>query len=68
VTLATNQEINAVSDLKDKVIGAQAISDFSGAQVQFYVMQEAGLNYIMGTCGFVLLAAFSKLSNAFLNF
>ena len=50
MTLATNQEIGSVSDLKDKVIAAQAISDFAGGQVQFYVMKEAGLNYIMGTC------------------
>ena len=48
VTLAENTQINSVADLTDKIIGAQAISDFSGAQVQFYVMKEAGLDYIMG--------------------
>ena len=47
MTPATNTEINSVKDLKDKVIGAQSISDFSGAQVQFYVMFENGLDYIM---------------------
>ena len=47
VTLADNKEINSVEDLRDKVIGAQSISDFSGAQVQFYVMIQNGLDYIM---------------------
>lgn len=47
VVLAENSEINSIEDLKDKVIGAQSISDFSGAQVQFYVMIENGLDYIM---------------------
>ena len=44
---ADNDEIDNVEDLKDKVIGALAISDFAGAQVQFYVMKENGLDYIM---------------------
>lgn len=44
---ADNNEIDNVEDLKDKVIAAQAISDFAGGQVQFYVMKENGLDYIM---------------------
>jgi hypothetical protein len=47
VVLADNEELNSVRDLKDRVIGAQSISDFAGAQVQFYVMHENGLDYIM---------------------
>jgi len=47
ITKADNDNINTVDDLKDKVIGALAISDFAGAQVQFYVMHEAGLDYIV---------------------
>ena len=45
LVLADNKEINSVADLKDKVIGAQALSDFAGAQAQFYVMNQKGLNY-----------------------
>ena len=37
VVRADNNELNSVVDLKDKIIGAQSISDFAGAQVQFYV-------------------------------
>ena len=47
IVLAENKAINSVEDLKDKIIGAQSISDFAGAQVQFYVMAQNGLDYIM---------------------
>ncbi|CAB9524509.1 activated protein kinase catalytic subunit alpha-1 [Seminavis robusta] len=46
-TRADNYGINTLNDLKDKVIGALDISDFAGGQVQFYVMQESGLDFIM---------------------
>ena len=44
---ADNREINTIEDLKDKTIGALSISDFAGAQVQFYVMHKNNLDYIM---------------------
>mmetsp|Transcript_15045 Transcript_15045/g.34239 ORF Transcript_15045/g.34239 Transcript_15045/m.34239 type:complete len:1000 (-) Transcript_15045:932-3931(-) len=43
---ADNDRVNSVEDLKGKVIGALAISDFAGAQVQFFVMKQAGVDYI----------------------
>ena len=42
-----NDAIQSVSDLRDRIIAAQSISDFSGAQVQFYTMHKKGLDYIM---------------------
>ena len=42
-----NTEINTILDLKDKVIGAGAISNILGGQVQFYEMLRAGMSYIM---------------------
>jgi ABC-type phosphate/phosphonate transport system substrate-binding protein len=47
LVLASNNEINRVEDIKGKVIGAQSFSDFAGAQAQFYVMQQNGLDYIV---------------------
>jgi ABC-type amino acid transport substrate-binding protein len=47
MVLADNREINNVADLKGKVIGAQAYSDFAGAQAQFYVMKKSGLDFIL---------------------
>lgn len=47
VALASNSEINSVADIVDKRVGAQAISDFAGAQVQFYMLLLNGLDYIM---------------------
>jgi ABC-type phosphate/phosphonate transport system substrate-binding protein len=47
MVLANNNEINNVEDIKGKVIGAQAYSDFAGAQAQFYVMDKNGLDYIV---------------------
>ena len=44
--LANNHEIKSIADLKGKVIGAQAFSDFAGAQAQFYAMYRAGLNFV----------------------
>jgi hypothetical protein len=57
-TTHEHDDINMVADLKDKIIGSQVISNFGGAQAQFYVMQQNGLDYIMdpkqivfyGTC------------------
>eukprot|EP00980_Cylindrotheca_fusiformis_P025580 scaffold14127_cov102-Cylindrotheca_fusiformis.AAC.1 len=47
LVLKTNRDIDSVEDLKDKVIGAQAYSDFAGAQAQFYMMRNNGLDHIM---------------------
>jgi ABC-type phosphate/phosphonate transport system substrate-binding protein len=47
MVLANNNEINNVEDIKGKVIGAQAYSDFAGAQAQFYVMDKNGLDHIV---------------------
>jgi hypothetical protein len=47
IVRADNKELQSVSDLKNKVIAAQSISDFSAAQVQFFTMLKKGLNYIM---------------------
>jgi ABC-type phosphate/phosphonate transport system substrate-binding protein len=44
MTLADNDDISTIEDLKGKVIGAQAFSDFAGAQAQFYMMQKEGIN------------------------
>jgi hypothetical protein len=46
-TKSDNDAIDTVKDLKDKIIGSQVISNFPGAQSQFYVMQQNGLDYIM---------------------
>ena len=43
---ADNNEINSILDLKDKVIGAGAISMIMAAQLQFYEMEMAGLSYV----------------------
>ncbi|CAJ1939548.1 unnamed protein product, partial [Cylindrotheca closterium] len=44
MVLADNDDIGSIEDLKGKVIGAQAFSDFAGAQAQFYMMQKEGIN------------------------
>ena len=44
--LASNYEIETIADLKGKVIGAQAFSDFAGAQAQFYAMHRKGVEFI----------------------
>ena len=44
---ADNDDINGVVDLRDKVIGAGAISMIMAAQLQFYEMGIAGLSYVM---------------------
>lgn len=46
VTLADRDDIDNLSDIKGKVIGALEIGDFAGAQVQFYEMLKKGLNFI----------------------
>jgi hypothetical protein len=47
MVMANNNEIDHVEHIKGKVIGAQAYSDFAGAQAQFYVMDKNGLDYIV---------------------
>ncbi|KAL3926631.1 MAG: hypothetical protein SGBAC_013398, partial [Bacillariaceae sp.] len=44
--LARNHDIKTIADLKGKVIGAQAFSDFAGAQAQFYAMQREEVDFI----------------------
>ncbi len=41
-----NDEINTMADLKDKVIGAGAIIDLMGGQMQIYEMERAGMSYV----------------------
>ena len=45
-TRADNDEINSMQDYKDKVIGAGSIAQIMAAQVQFWVMQRAGISYV----------------------
>jgi TATA-box binding protein (TBP) (component of TFIID and TFIIIB) len=47
VALNSNKEVNTILDLKGKVIGAQDFSDFAGAQAQFYVMEQNGVDFIL---------------------
>ena len=44
MVLADNDDINSIEDLKGKRIGAQAFSDFAGAQAQMYMMLKEGVN------------------------
>jgi hypothetical protein len=46
-TRADRLDINNLADLKDKIIAALTISNFANALVQFYVMHQAGQDYIM---------------------
>jgi len=46
-TRVDNDEVNGVSDLRDKIIGGGGISDLMGTQLQFYEMNAAGLSYVM---------------------
>lgn len=39
-TRADNDEINSITDLKDKIIGAGSVSQILGGQVQLYDMQK----------------------------
>jgi len=41
-----NEEIKVLSDLKDKIIGAGAIIDLMGGQMQIYEMERNGLSYV----------------------
>ena len=43
---ADNSNVQTVTDLRDKVIAAASISGLGSGQMQFRVMQEAGLSYI----------------------
>ena len=47
MVLESNTEINRVQDLKGHTIGAQSYTHFSGAQAQFYVMEQNDLDYIV---------------------
>uniref|UniRef100_A0A7S3L6H3 Uncharacterized protein n=1 Tax=Amphora coffeiformis TaxID=265554 RepID=A0A7S3L6H3_9STRA len=43
-TLATNDEVNTLEDLRGKSIGAGGITMMGGGQTQFYEMFRAGLS------------------------
>ncbi|KAG7339958.1 adenylate and guanylate cyclase catalytic domain containing protein [Nitzschia inconspicua] len=45
-TRADNEEIKTIADLKGKVIGAGAIVDLMGGQMQIYEMERNGLSYV----------------------
>eukprot|EP00977_Amphora_coffeiformis_P000932 scaffold200_cov173-Amphora_coffeaeformis.AAC.4 len=45
-TLATNDEVNTLEDLRGKSIGAGGITMMGGGQTQFYEMFRAGLSYV----------------------
>jgi ABC-type phosphate/phosphonate transport system substrate-binding protein len=45
-TRADNEEIKNIGDLKDKIIGAGAIIDLMGGQMQIYEMQRNGMSYV----------------------
>jgi len=45
-TLATNERINTIGDIKGKTIGAGGITMNGGGQTQFYEMFRHGLSYI----------------------
>ena len=46
-TKADNKNVNNVLDLKDKIIGAGAISVIMGGQTQLYALVKAGMDYVM---------------------
>jgi hypothetical protein len=41
-----NDEIDTIADLKNKIIGAGAIVDLMGGQMQIYEMQKNGMSYV----------------------
>jgi ABC-type phosphate/phosphonate transport system substrate-binding protein len=41
-----NDEVNTITDLKDKIIGAGAIIDLMGGQMQIYEMEKAGMSFV----------------------
>lgn len=45
-TLATNNEINSIHDLKDRTVGAGSITAMGGGQSQLYEMVRQGLSYV----------------------
>ena len=45
-TRADNDEINTIADFQDKIIGAGSIAQIMAGQMQFYVMQKAGVSYV----------------------
>lgn len=46
ITQAGNDEINTITDLKNKTVAAISISGFGSGLMQFYEMQKNGLSYI----------------------
>ena len=55
-TLAERDDIVTIDDIKDRTVAATEMGDFSGAQVQFYTIHDAGMDFIMDPkkVGFVL--------------
>lgn len=45
--IGVNHDVRDINDLKDKFIGAGAISHLMAAQLQFYEMGRAGISYVM---------------------
>lgn len=45
-TRADNYDIETIQDLKGKIIGAGAISQLAGGQLQFYEMEREGLSFV----------------------
>jgi len=45
-TLADNERVNGIADLKDSIIGAGGVTMLGGGQTQFYTMFENGLSYV----------------------
>lgn len=41
-----NDDINTITDIKGKIVGAGAIIDLMGGQMQFYEMERAGMSYL----------------------
>jgi hypothetical protein len=62
IARADNQEIDSIEDIKDKVIAAVSISDFAGAEVQFFTMLENGLDYIMDPKQVIFTGKFLSIS------
>lgn len=45
-TLATNDQVNSIQDLKDRTIGTGSITAMGGGQSQLYEMVRNGLSYV----------------------
>lgn len=66
-TLADNDDINFVTDFKDKIIGAGGISMLMAGQLQFYEMEMAGLSYVMDPKQVVLTGNQADVVHGVLN-